>query len=517
MTLERRFDRCRASFTSSSGSSMSKRSFVSSLAAVAAVAGLVWASACRASPSESQEAELALEPCQLQAPGIPARLAARCGEWSVPEDRGQPQGRRISLRVAVVPAVSRHPEPDPLVFLTGGPGQAATESYVTLHPAFRRVNRDRDILLVDQRGTGRSNALRCPESEAKDIALLDESAIRPWVARCLEALDADPRFYTTTIAMTDLDEIRKALGYRQVNLYGLSYGTRAALTYLRMFPDRVRTVILDGVVPPSEVLGLDVARDAQRSLDLLIARCEAEPVCRERFPDLEGDLDALMARLEPPPSLVLRHPRTGEEESLSFTREMAAYAIRILSYSQETQSLIPLILSSASQGDLDTLAAQFLITTAAVGETMADGMGISVVCSEDYPFFEPEAIEKRSRNTYLGTLQTDSLELVCPLWPRGEVPKDFKEPVHADVPVLLLSGEADPVTPPENGELVAEALPRALHLVAKGQGHVVIHRGCIPLLASTFLETGSFEGLDVSCVDDIAPQAFFTAFTGPTP
>ncbi len=469
--------------------------------------------------SEAPEPGIFLEPCQLGAPGSPSRLAARCGVLRVPEDRSNPDGRSIGLRIAVVPAVSRNPSPDPLVFLTGGPGQAATETYPQLAPAFRRINRDRDVVLVDQRGTGGSNALRCPDEEVKDLALLHEDKIGPWVFRCLEALAGDPRFYTTGVATADLDEVRSALGYERVNLYGLSYGTRAALTYLRMFPERVRAVILDGVVPPTEVLGLDVAKDAERAIDLVIARCSSDRECREAFPHLSKDLDSVMNRLETRVLVRLRHPRTGEMEELPFSREMAAYAIRLLSYSQETASLVPLLLSSAARSDFAPLAAQFLITTGRVGETIAEGMGISVVCSEDFPFFEEEAIAERNRNTYLGALHTDSLKLVCPLWPRGSVPGDFKRPAQSKAPVLLLSGEADPVTPPENGELTASQLgpEAALHLVASGQGHVVIHRGCIPYLAADFIGKGSFEGLDTSCVDEIAPQPFFLDYAGPTP
>jgi pimeloyl-ACP methyl ester carboxylesterase len=466
------------------------------------------------------EPAIALAPCQLGAGGSPSRFAARCGVLPVPEDRSNPERRTIPLRVAVVPAMSRNPAADPLVFFTGGPGQAATETYPQLAPAFRRINRDRDVVLVDQRGTGGSNALRCPEEDVKDLSLLDESAIGPWVSRCLEALAGDPRFYTTSIAMRDLDEVRAALGYDQVNLYGLSYGTRAALTYLRMYPERVRSVILDGVAPPTEVLGVDVAADAERAIDLVIARCSLDEECREAFPDLAGDLDSVMKRLETPVALTLRHPRTGETEELSFTREMAAYAVRLLSYSQETASIVPLLLSSAAESDLAPLASQFLIVTSRVGETIAEGMGISVVCSEDFPFFEEEAIAERNRDTYLGSLQTDSLKLVCPLWPRGEVPLDFKSPVRSTgAPVLLLSGEADPVTPPDNGELTASQLgsETALHLVARGQGHIVIHRGCIPTLAAAFVESGSFQGLDTSCVDRISPQPFFISYAGPTP
>lgn len=422
------------------------------------------------------------------------------------------------MRVAVVPAVSRTPARDPLFFLTGGPGQAATESYVPIRGAFRRVERERDVVLVDQRGTGSSNPLRCPKfDDAAGFWLLEDEAIETYVAECLESLDADPEHYTTTVATRDLDAVRDALGYEHVNLYGVSYGTRVALTYLRRFPDRVRSVVLDGVAAPTEALGMDVARDAQRALDLLIERCNENAACRQEFPDLAGDLDALIARLDPPEPVTLQHPRTGVEETVELARPMAAFAIRLATYSQETASIVPLLLRSAAKGDSKPLAAQFLMTTSRLDDSIADAMGYSVICSEDFPFFDASEAETLNEGTYLGAVQTDALAKLCPRWPKGDVPPDFKEPVTIDVPVLLLSGEADPVTPPANGELVATSLPTSRHLVAPGQGHMVIHRGCISRLAASFIDSGSIDAIDASCVDDIEPAPFFTSFSGPPP
>ncbi len=473
---------------------------------------------CAGPRSQRAERQIDLSPCQLKAPGLPARVSAHCGTFRVPEDRSNPDGRSIDLRVAVVPAVSRTPQPDPLVFLTGGPGQAATESFVQIRGAFRRVERERDIVLVDQRGTGSSNPLRCPKPEdTAGFWLLEDAVIEPWVARCLETLDASPELYTTATAMEDLDAVREALGYERVNLYGVSYGTRAALSYLRQFPDRVRSVILDGVAPPSKNLGMDVARDAQRALDLLVERCADDAACHEEFPDLARDLDNIMAALASPAPVTLRHPRTGDEETIELQRSMAAFAIRLATYSQESASIVPLLLRSAANGDLRPLAALFLMTTSNLDDSMADAMGYSVICSEDFPFFDASAAVALNEGTYLGAVHTDSLSTLCPLWPTASIPADFKDPVAVDVPVLLLSGEADPVTPPANGELVAASLPTSLHLIAPGQGHMVIHRGCISRLAAQFIDAGSLDELDGSCVDDIEPQAFFTSFAGPPP
>jgi pimeloyl-ACP methyl ester carboxylesterase len=461
---------------------------------------------------------LALVPCHLSAPGLSDRLAAECGALTVPENPADPAGRQIELRVAVVGARGRGPAPDPLFFLTGGPGQAATESYLQLAPAFAEINRQRDIVLVDQRGTGQSNPLDCPLAEDPlEIDTLEEAA---QAARaCAAALDADPRFYTTALAMDDLDRVRAALGYQQINLYGVSYGTRAALAYLRQYPARVRAVILDGVVPPEEALGLDVARDAQRALDLIFDRCAADPACARAFPALRADFDALAARLDAAPvPVTVDDPLTGAPVSFDFTYDLFAGTVRLLSYAPETVALLPLLLHTArARDDFSLLAAQSLLLGGQLAESISQGMGYSVLCAEDAPRLDPARAEAANAGAYLRNAQTDQLASVCAAWPRAEVPANFYAPVAADTPVLILSGEADPVTPPENGDQVAVALPNSRHLVAPGQGHNVILRGCLPRLAASFIASASVLGLEAACVSAIQPMPFFVDFTGPMP
>jgi pimeloyl-ACP methyl ester carboxylesterase len=227
-----------------------------------------------------------LGPCRLKNAGA----QAVCGTLEVPEDRAHPEGRKIKLRVAVVPALARTPQPDPVFLLAGGPGQAATEVFGALLPALGRLHRTRDLVLVDQRGTGSSNPLECqsPENQSLREKLADDS--RESVERfrkCVAGWSADTRFYTTPIAMQDLDEVREALGYDQINLWGGSYGTRAALVYLREHQEHVRTVTLDGVAPLSLYLPLDMARDAQRAMNLLFQSCAKDAACNKAFPELE--------------------------------------------------------------------------------------------------------------------------------------------------------------------------------------------------------------------------------------
>ena len=462
-----------------------------------------------------------LEDCQLSAPGQAVHLSARCGSLKVYENRVMGSGRRISLNIAVIPSVSRNPEPDPLFLLAGGPGQAATESLVEVYHAFDRISQKREIILVDQRGTGKSNPLKCPNLESTDFETLAPDADpAPILQKCLQGLDADPALYTTAIAMDDLDEVRAALGYEKINIYGVSYGTRAALTYLRQHPQHVRTVILDGVVPQDEALGQKISEDAQRALDQIFLRCQSDKTCEASFPKVQAEFYGLLTALEDQPTKVTLHdPLTGEITQLTLTAGKLASAVRLLTYTPETASLLPLIIHTASaQNDFSPLASQYLIVTEQLTESISEGMNYSVLCSEDIPFITGKVGEGKSMDTpYVHNLQVEDLVTICKTWPRGQAPAGFKDPVTSDVPVLLLSGEADPVTPPQNAERAEKTLSNSLSLIAPGQGHNVIYRGCIPRIARDFIESGSVKGLDTGCVNEIKPLPFFVNFSGPNP
>lgn len=468
-----------------------------------------------------EETTLALEPCQLAMPGMNGRLPAQCGTLRVYEDPLAQAGRQIDLFVAQRPARSRTAEPDPVFFVTGGPGGASTQDYVSLADAFHRIHLDRDIVMVDQRGTGKSHPLSCP-ALAEDADASDEAVIAAWAEDCLAELDADPALYTTEQAVQDLDQVRAALGYEQINLYGVSYGTRVVQAYMRAYPEHVRTVILDGVVPQDEPLGLKISSDAQQALDRIFARCAADVDCNTAFPDLAAAFDALLAQLEAQPvSVSVAHPTSGELTQVDFDRDSFASTVRLFSYTPETVALMPLLIySTYTSGDFSHMAAQSLLIGQQLEGNMNRGMHDSVVCSEDVPFyfdgetFAGDADLQRAgylREFYLG------LQDMCVNWPTTPVDAEFKTLVTSDLPVLLLSGEFDPVTPPENAERVAANLPNSLHLVAPGQGHNVVLRGCLPRLVRDFVVAGSADDLNGACVDDIAPLPFFLSFSGSTP
>jgi len=278
-------------------------------------------------------AELALEPCRLEPPGRFASVAAECGRLSVPENRALPQGRQLQLFVARVPAVSRRKRPDPLFVIAGGPGQSTAEFYASVAPAFARVARERDIVLVDQRGTGRSHRLDCAFDDESVLAV-DPQVLAPAVRRCREQLaaTADLRAFTTGAAVEDLEAVRRALKVGRINLYGVSYGSRVAEHYARRHPEATRALILDGVVAPQTVLGPDFAQDAEAALARILERCRQETRCRERFADPAADYHALQARLAARPvALNPADPRSGERRALEFGNAQLELVLRLAS------------------------------------------------------------------------------------------------------------------------------------------------------------------------------------------
>ncbi len=477
----------------------------------------------RTNQTNSEKPQLPLQPCQLSAPGFNMRLPAQCGNLTIPENRLAQSGRQITLHVAMIPAVSRTPAPDPVFFITGGPGEASTQDYVVMSSAFRRLNEKRDIVMMDQRGTGKSHPLKCDISDQRsDESESDDAAIKSGIQKGLAQLDADTRFYNTQAAVEDLDQVRAALGYDKINLYGISYGTRVVQTYLRSYPKHVRTIIMDGVVPQDEPLGISISSDAQKALNAIFTRCAAETDCGRAFPNLPGALDSLFQRVEKQPvHLTIEDPYTGKPREVRFTRNQLGMAIRLHIYRPETAALLPLLIHDADKtGDLRRLAAQAAIVTEQLQGSINMALHHSVVCAEDVPFFMKDGRfvgdVQAEKQAFLGEAYKD-LQRVCRDWPAAQVPASFKDPIRSSTPALLLSGELDPVTPPENARHVSETLSNSLQVVAPGQGHGILTRGCVSKIAADFVERGSVTGLDTACVQKLGPASFFLSYTGPKP
>jgi pimeloyl-ACP methyl ester carboxylesterase len=490
---------------------MRRRGRVTALLALGVVGLLAGSSAMSA-------ASLPLHECRLEHPLRLTSVQARCGSLRVPEDRLRPDGAHIDLAIAVVPALNRRAAAPPLFLLAGGPGQAASAMYASFAAAFARVNRNHDIVLVDQRGTGNSAPLTCDYPD--DWQELDDTlpALRKATLDCLHKYGDRVRFYTTSAAVADLAAVREALGFGAVDLYGVSYGTRVAELYMRRHPESVHAVILDGVTYPEQAIGPETPFDAERALDLIVARCAKSSDCAAAYPDLRQELDALRRQFGPEKTLLsIDDPSSGLPLKIEFGRSMLNASLRFLSYGSSQAALLPTMVHRATQGALMPLAAETVMTARQVGDQLSSGMQNSVICSEDAPFFAAAIDRAAISRTYQGTDQLDGLVEICKLWPRGPVDSDLHSPLKSAIPTLLLSGEADPVTPPADAERAALGLLHHRHLVLSGEGHGQAATGCVPRLMAEFLDSAEPEKLDARCLERHRPTPFFIGMTGPAP
>jgi pimeloyl-ACP methyl ester carboxylesterase len=495
---------------------------LTAIAALATTATLL--GACDSAPAPEQAASstrhygaIAFEPCTLASGVSASNVQAQCATYGVPENRAAPDGRRIRLNLAWLPATDEgSATDDPVFFLAGGPGQSAVQVWPQLDPAFREVRKSRHIVLVDQRGTGDSNLLACAAEgeDPQDSATPDATAIAYFARHCAESVAgrADPRFYTTTDAIADLDAVREAIGAEKINLVGGSYGTRVAQQYARRFPQHVRSIVIDGVAPNDLVVGGEFAHTFEDALKLQSAQCRKLPACASRFPqDARAQLETLVARLrEAPVQVEYRDPASGESRTGTASADTVTGLAFMFSYMPQTASLLPLVLDEASQGRYAPLMSLHDLMGRNMGGSMARGMQWSVICAEDADRYR----EGTADGTLLGPDVARMFFAACATWPHGGRPEDFTAPLKSDLPVLLLSGEFDPVTPPRFAEQVLQTLPNGRHLVLRGQAHGTMSLGCMPRLLGQFLESTDARALDASCLDSMTYVPPFTSFNG---
>jgi pimeloyl-ACP methyl ester carboxylesterase len=478
---------------------------------------VLMAAALLASPASAEQLELA--DCRISAgPGAPS-MKARCGTLLRPLDPTGTVPGEIALRVAVVPALNLTPEPDPFVPIAGGPGQGSVQFYSAYSAAFENVRRNRDILLVDQRGTGESARMDCPVDEDLVEGQYSTALTIEYTNECLAALPHDPRFFTTSVAVTDLEAVRAALAYPSLNLYGVSYGTRVAQHFARRYPESTRTIVLDGVVPPQVSLGPEIATESQKAVDRILARCAADPDCSERFPDIRASFARVVEALRVSPvSIDVPDPNSGRVERTLFGHSELAVAIRLLAYHPNSMALMPLLIDEAGKGNYVPLASQYQMTVIAMSDALALGMHNAVMCTEDVPFLDAESIDYDGiAASYMGLMQLKALEAICSVWPAGPIDAAFKEPLATDLPVLLLSGDADPITPPRYADMAAVDLTRARHLIGEHQGHGQIAVGCTRRLVARFVDAADPDALDAECLQQSFVMPFFLDFSGPAP
>jgi len=442
---------------------------------------------------------------------------AYCGTFEVLENRAAQAGRKIALKIVVLPGLRRNAAPDPLFFLAGGPGQGAAKLAKGVRELFRNVQIDRDLVLVDQRGTGDSNPLNCKHNEEKLDPTPEESLEKLRDCLAADQSKADLRFYTTTIAMDDLDDVRRYLGYSKINLYGGSYGTRAAIVYTRRHGSNVRSVVLDGVAPTDMRLPLYMARDGQRAMDLMLRDCEQDTGCKQRFPSLGERLARLLDRLEKQPQRVhVTHPRTGISLDIDVRRLMISGALFGALYAPQSTALLPLLIERAEKNDFAGFLALGSVNDG-VADNMSEGMHFSVVCSEDAPRILKGSIQQEAKDTFLGSEMAEWRVRPCDFWPRGDVEQAYYESPQIDAPALILSGELDPVTPSTWGQQVASHWTNSRHIVVPGTGHGTIASGCVVNVLRQFVNQGSAANLNVDCVRRVRRAPFFLGPSGPDP
>lgn len=437
-----------------------------------------------------------------------------CGTISVFENRSAMSGRKIDLNIMLLPATTSVVSADPIFFLAGGPGQSAVDSGPALFYRLHKLRRERDIVLVDQRGTGKSNSLACeldiPLLEQMNLTISEVNSLQiEKLKQCLTEYDANPALYTTPIAMDDLNEVREVLGYDKINLLGISYGTRAALVYLRRHEQSVRSVVLDAVVPMTMAIPKNVAVDAQSAFKKLLQDCEHQPGCQQAYPALAAHFRGLVKRLElSPEKATIIHPRTGVLTTGTVDPLLISRLTRGIMYSRTLSRLLPFAIEEAFKGNYQPLST-LAYTMTGEDNLLSTGMMVSVLCAEDM-----RLVDSPNNTADFDNPLYNMVAAACEFWPAGSVAEDYFTPVTSNVPVLLTSGTLDPITPPRYGWEAAATLSNSEHLVVPGVGHGSVVAGCLPGVVSDFFDQPVPREVNASCSMNLHRPPFFTSYAG---
>lgn len=438
----------------------------------------------------------------------------RCAMVAVPEDHAlaaKPDAKTIKIQVVVIPSLSRNPQPDPVYFFAGGPGQAASDigNLVAAHGELRKT---RDIVLVDQRGTGKSKTLTCDSDGAKGkdkpdavtealTASLDK-VDSEW-AKCIATLKGNPALHRTDDYIDDLEFVRKALKHDQINVWGGSYGSRVALRYMKRYPQRIRTAVLDGVAPTTLRLPDDALASSELELRAVFAACAASTACSAAYPDALASFDSLVNSLRAKPkNISIAHPATGKAIDATVSDRTLVSQLWALLYQPEAARLVPTIVNQAARDNFAPLAAT--MTAANVGEAeIAIAQRFAVMCAEDMLGRSP-APNARFQSV------TDMFYGFCKTLPHGKVAPEFFEPTTSSIPTLLLSGSHDPVTPPSQAALAAKTLSKSKHIIVNGMGHIVSHQPCARRVVGKFVTAGSVDAASDACEKELSmPRPLF--------
>lgn len=457
-------------------------------------------------------AALALNPCHVAG----AAQRVECGTMTVPAQRGNPDDTRtLDLQFIRIPAAESGNTP--ILFLPGGPGQAGSDIVAIARAILGKAAQSHDLLIPDFRGTGKSGALQCafdPELLQTDIEASTQA-----VAGCRDQLQANgielDDYNSETIA-DDMAQLVRELGHPQVNLYGGSYGTRSAQVIMRRHPELVRSAVLDGVAPMGWIIGSRMGADAQAALEAVATACAAQPACNAAFPSIEQTLRELLGRTDGrgQTRTTLPNPRSGQPEPAVIDSLMLTGAVRGVLYNAPMTRLLPWMIVQAANGNVLPLHAASQEFAGDLSDKMSLGMMLSVLCREDVGRLQAAAPEAELQS-FAGTAIRDYWQAACSVWPVQRATSDFDTPVSAAIPSLLLSGVWDPVTPPRNGEMLADTLPNARHIAVQGTAHIAGYRGCMPRLIADFYDRPDPEAIDASCLDVLTTPEFMTSGLAP--
>ena len=425
-----------------------------------------------------------------------------CANLAVPEDPSRPDGRTIELRVAVLPATTRH-SAGALFYLEGGPGVAATRSAVQVNELFAEVGRFRDVVMIDQRGTGGSAPLACPDER---VPANDASAVTAYLRRCFKQLRGDPRLDTTSVAADDIEAVRRSLGYGKIDLYGGSYGATLVQAYLQRHPDSVRSVVLDsGALPDTRVYD-GSARNAERALDTELARCARASTCHRAYPQTRSQLSLVLA--QPAHRVML------ESGPVLLHSDDIAWTVAALSETPDGAATLPYAIERAAHGDYMPLARAYHDDLGADLDARARLATFWVIlCSEPWARFDPGATEQAGSGSYLAHAAVARARLfrrACGVVPKGRVPTDAGSVVSTRAPVLLLAGGADPLDPVGDLRGWPHAFPNGRLVVVAGGGHGEIGYACVQALVAKFVAAASARGLDTTCARRVPLPPFET-------
>lgn len=459
--------------------------------------------------SWANDDKLTLDNCHLGE----IRSQVKCGKLEVPENYQQPDGDKIAINFAVLPAIDDSEYKAPLMFLAGGPGQAAVELATGLNHVFREVRKTRDIILVDQRGTGESSALSCDFEAVDNVYSSLPDALEPQeVKECVAQFKGDVTQYNSENAIRDFDAIRAALGHEKLNIYGGSYGTRAGLVFMRMFPESLESVVLDSVGPIEVPIGM-FGQSGARSFELLLENCKNSESCHKAFPNLAEEFQAVKARLaKDVANIDILHPRLGTPTKLVIDDTKFTGNLRFQLYGMEGRSMVPLVIHQAFLGNYQPLIG--LMARTEDEQLVYTGLLFNIVCNEDIPRVSEADRAADASNNFDGEDSHSAWDMVCPFFPEYRPSEDFYQSVTADIPTLILSGNLDPVTPPSNGEYSAKSLPNSHHIIVENASHTVAMSTCASDIINEFLTSKTPKALDESCLKDIPQETFMTSVNG---